>query len=103
MPIASYELVTSTEILGTILMERMLAGLSTRRYPVGLEPVVATKTCRWWLGQGVHPLAGHGLGEPHAVAGGLADVDVEQESVDGGGGQRFGHELVESCRVKIAR
>jgi putative transposase len=30
---------TGTELLGTMAMERMLAGLSTRRYPVGLEPV----------------------------------------------------------------
>ena len=35
----SYELFSSTELLGRMAMERMLAGLSTRRYPVGLEPV----------------------------------------------------------------
>ena len=35
----AYELFTSTELLGRMAMERMLAGLSTRRYPVGLEPV----------------------------------------------------------------
>ena len=39
LPIASYELFTSTEILGKMAMEKMLAGLSTRRYAVGLEPV----------------------------------------------------------------
>jgi putative transposase len=39
LPIASYEMFTSTEILGKMAMEKMLAGLSTRRYPVGLEPV----------------------------------------------------------------
>lgn len=39
LPVASYELFTSTEILGRMAMEKMLAGLSTRRYPVGLEPV----------------------------------------------------------------
>jgi putative transposase len=38
-PSASYELFSSTEILSTMAMEKMLAGLSTRRYPVGLEPV----------------------------------------------------------------
>ena len=37
--VPSYELFSSTEILGAMAMERMLAGLSTRRYPVGLEPV----------------------------------------------------------------
>src|SRR5271165_6801674 len=39
LPIASYALFTSTEILGKMAMEKMLAGLSTRRYPVGLEPI----------------------------------------------------------------
>ena len=32
---------SSTEMLGKMAMERMLAGLSTRRYGVGLEPVGA--------------------------------------------------------------
>ncbi len=36
---AAYELCSSTETLGRLAMEKMLAGLSTRRYPVGLEPV----------------------------------------------------------------
>ena len=44
LPIPSYELFTSTEILGRMAMEKMLAGLSTRRYPVGLEPVGAQIT-----------------------------------------------------------
>jgi putative transposase len=39
LPIAAYELFSSTEILGKLAMEKMLAGLSTRRYAVGLEPV----------------------------------------------------------------
>ena len=39
VPVASYELFNSTELLGKMAMERMLGGLSTRRYPVGLEPV----------------------------------------------------------------
>ena len=41
MGVPAYELFSSTEILGTMAMERMLAGLSTRRYGVGLEPVGA--------------------------------------------------------------
>jgi len=41
LPVASYELFSRTEVLGRMAMERMLAGLSTRRYPVGLEPVGA--------------------------------------------------------------
>src|SRR4051812_42479679 len=41
LPVPTYELFGSTELLGAMAMamERMLAGLSTRRYPVGLEPV----------------------------------------------------------------
>jgi hypothetical protein len=33
LPVASYELFSQTEVLGRMAMERMLAGLSTRRYP----------------------------------------------------------------------
>jgi hypothetical protein len=39
LPVAAYELFSSTELLGRLALERMLGGLSTRRYPVGLEPV----------------------------------------------------------------
>jgi putative transposase len=39
LPIASYQAFTGTEMLGRRAMEQMLAGLSTRRYAVGLEPV----------------------------------------------------------------
>src|SRR5829696_4467107 len=41
LPVPSYELFTGTELLGELAMQRMLAGLSTRRYRVGLEPVGA--------------------------------------------------------------
>jgi putative transposase len=52
LAVASYELFSQTEVLGRMAMERMLAGLSTRRYPVGLEPIgqrteqAATSTSR---------------------------------------------------------
>jgi len=39
VPVPAYELFNSTELLAKMAMERMLGGLSTRRYPVGLEPV----------------------------------------------------------------
>ncbi len=39
LAVPAYELFSSTEILGRMAMERMLAGLSTRRYGLGLEPV----------------------------------------------------------------
>jgi transposase-like protein len=37
--IPAYEHFSSTEVLGAMAMEKMLAKLSTRRYPLGLEPV----------------------------------------------------------------
>ena len=36
--LASYDLFSSTEILGQLALEKMLAGLSSRRYTHGLEP-----------------------------------------------------------------
>jgi hypothetical protein len=39
LPVPAYELFSCAEILGRMAMERMLSGLSTRRYAVGLEPV----------------------------------------------------------------
>ena len=39
LPVPAYELFAGTELLGRMAMERMLGGLSTRRYPLGLEPV----------------------------------------------------------------
>jgi putative transposase len=39
MPVPSYELFSRSEILGRMAMSKMLGGLSSRRYTVGLEPV----------------------------------------------------------------
>src|SRR3954464_4531063 len=39
VPVPAYELFSSTELLGRMAVERMLAGGSTRRYPIALEPV----------------------------------------------------------------
>ncbi len=39
LPVPSYEEFTGTEVMVRMALERMLAGLSTRHYPVGLEPV----------------------------------------------------------------
>ena len=41
LPVAAYELFSDTEVLGRMALDRMLAGLSTRHYRVGLEPVGA--------------------------------------------------------------
>jgi putative transposase len=37
--VPSYQAFAATELLGQLALERMLAKLSTRRYPAGLEPV----------------------------------------------------------------
>jgi putative transposase len=39
LPVPSYELFTSTEVLGRMAMGKMLAGISTRGWQAGLEPV----------------------------------------------------------------
>ncbi len=39
--VPAYELFASTELLGEVALERMMAKLSTRRYSAGLEPVGA--------------------------------------------------------------
>ena len=39
VPVPAYQLFSSTELMGRMALERMLAGVSTRRYPVALEPV----------------------------------------------------------------
>jgi putative transposase len=39
LSVPSYELFSGTEVLGRMAMEKMVAGVSTRRYRAGLEPV----------------------------------------------------------------
>jgi len=39
LPVPTYQAFASTEVLGQLALERMLAKLSCRRYPAGLEPV----------------------------------------------------------------
>jgi putative transposase len=46
LAVRSYELFSGTEVLGRMALDRMLAGLSTRRYPAGLEPVRARRCSR---------------------------------------------------------
>ena len=46
VPLASYQLFSSTELLGRLAMEKMLAKLSTRRYSAGLEPVGSSVSTR---------------------------------------------------------
>jgi putative transposase len=39
LPVPTYQAFTATDLLDQLALERMLAKLSTRRYPAGLEPV----------------------------------------------------------------
>ena len=78
--------------------------------------MAAVSSARWWppdlpggghqtgLGlaaDGHHSFPGEGLGQADAVAGGLAHVRVVHQPVHRGGGQGFGHQLIESGRVKV--
>jgi putative transposase len=44
LSVPAYEVFNTTELLGRMALERMLAGISTRRYPAALEPVGAQVT-----------------------------------------------------------
>src|SRR5690349_22286281 len=91
LPVASYELFTGTEVLGRMAMERMLAGLSTRRYPVGLEPVgarteqAATATSKSAVSRRFVAATETALAE--LIAADLSSLDVVALMVDG---VRFG-------------
>lgn len=39
VPVPTYDLFSSTDLLGPLVLEKMMAKLSTRRYAAGLEPV----------------------------------------------------------------
>ena len=49
-----------------------------------------------WSGQWSDALPGDGLRQAHRLPGGLADVGVVQQPVNGGGGQGFRHQLVKA-------
>jgi putative transposase len=82
LAVPTYELFSSTEILGRMAMDRMLAGLSTRRYPLGLEPVgarveqAATATSRRFVAQTETALA-------ELLAADLSGLDLVAMMVDG--------------------
>jgi hypothetical protein len=87
LPVAAYELFSSTEILGRLALERMLGGLSTRRYPVGLEPVgtqveqAATGTSRSAISRRFVAMTHTALAE--LLAADLSDLDLVCLLIDG--------------------
>jgi putative transposase len=87
IPVAAYETFASTEILGELALERMMAKLSTRRYRAGLEPVgraveaTATSTSRSAVSRRFVALTERALAE--MMAGDLSSLDLVALMVDG--------------------
>ncbi len=87
LAVPAYELFSSTEILGRMAMDRMLAGLSTRRYSIGLEPVgqqvieVATATSRSAVSRKFVAQTETALAE--LLSADLTDLDLVAMMIDG--------------------
>ncbi len=87
VPVPAYELFNSTELLGKMAMERMLGGLSTRRYPVGLEPVgeavgeVARSTSKSAVSRKFVAMTEHALAD--LLVKDLTDLDLVAIMIDG--------------------
>ena len=85
--VPAYELFNSTELLGKMAMERMLGGLSTRRYPVGLEPVggtveeTARSTSKSAVSRKFVAMTEHALGD--LLAADLSQLDLVALMIDG--------------------
>ncbi len=87
LAVPAYELFNSTELLGKMAMEKMLAGLSTRRYPVGLEPVgeqteaTARATSKSAVSRKFVAMTEHALAD--LMAGDLSSLDLVAIMIDG--------------------
>jgi putative transposase len=87
LPVPAYELFNGTELLGRMAMERMLAGVSTRRYPVALEPVgeateaEAKSTSRSAVSRKFVAMTEHALGD--LLAKDLSGLDLVALMIDG--------------------
>jgi putative transposase len=86
-PVPAYELFNGTELLGRMAMERMLAGVSTRRYPVTLEPVgeavedEAKSTSRSAVSRKFVAMTEHALAD--LLAADLSGLDLVALMIDG--------------------
>jgi transposase-like protein len=87
LPVPAYDLFNSTEVMGRMAMEKMLAGLSTRCYPVGLEPVgertqtVAKSTSKSAVSRRFVQLTEHALAD--LLAKNLSELDLAALMIDG--------------------
>jgi len=85
--VPAYELFSSTELLGKMAMERMLAGVSTRRYPIALEPVgeavgdEARSTSKSAVSRKFVAMTEHALAD--MLAADLSDLDLVAMMIDG--------------------
>jgi transposase-like protein len=85
----SYELFSDTDVLGRMALERMLAGLSTRRYAHGLEPVgeqvqaTAASTSRSAVSRRFVAATEHALAQ--LMTADLSGLDLVAVMVDGVG------------------
>ena len=85
--VPAYELFASTELLGEMALERMLAKLSTRRYSAGLEPVgsqvdaVARSTSKSAVSRRFVAATESALAE--MLAADLSDLDLVALMIDG--------------------
>jgi putative transposase len=87
LPVPTYQAFASTDLLGQLALERMLAKLSTRRYPAGLEPVgadigsTASGTSKSAISRRFVAATEHALAE--LLAADLTDLDLVALMVDG--------------------
>ena len=87
LAVPAYELFNSTELLGRMAMERMLAGVSTRRYPAALEPVGSEvtagsrSTSKSAVSRKFVAMTEHALGD--LLAKDLTELDLVALMIDG--------------------
>ena len=87
LPVPTYQLFASTDLLGQLALERMLAKLSCRRYPAGLEPVgvqvesTASGTSKSAISRRFVAATEHALAE--LLAADLTGLDLVALMVDG--------------------
>ena len=94
VPVPAYDLFSRSEILGRMAMSKMLGGLSSRRYTVGLEPVgvkverAASATSKSAVSRRFVAMTETALGE--LLAAPLGNLDLVALMIDGAG---FGQHL----------
>ena len=94
LAVPAYDLFTSTELLGELALEKMMAKLSTRRYTAGLEPVgtavanAASATSRSAVSRRFVAMTERALDE--MMRSDLSTLDLVALMIDG---VHFGHHL----------